>query len=493
MKRFHIILISIIFIFLPVLTSAAAQSEEAFTDEMESEFLEWVNSARANPLEMVATVGLDPDQVLADLPELYDVLTRGLAPLRSNYRLTDSARSHTRDMLENDFYGYDSQDGRTPDDRIFEAGYVADMTDESLGILGFFNFIDPTDAVSQIFSAVYRDELNPERTRPRNILDPEFEDVGIGFGAGKLTLKGVSFNVYLVTCDFGKPIAPALEPELFELINQFRAKPLEMVEAYNIDLDPFLEIDNGLYEILTVPIAPLVPNGSLQSASKGHSVDMMTNNFIDHLSSDGRSTEDRLMENGYYPISTGEVLQRVEFAPFTETSCVLGQIMGQMLLDEITNYVDFGTSTLLNPDLQDLGIGMVSGAFELEDEAVDELITTATLGAEEEERPPYLVGTIYRDDDGNGLYSYGEGVSEIRVTVEWVHTISGFLEIKELWSNNAGGFHYPLDSGLHKVTIYVPEMEPVEYFFVPEEESIRLEHLLLPENLHNEELVENGP
>jgi hypothetical protein len=36
-------------------------------------------------------------------------------------------------------------------------------------------------------------------------------------------------------------------------------------------------------------------------------------------------------------------------------------------------------------------------------------------------------------------------------------------------------------------------MEPVEYFFVPEEESIRLEHLLLPENLHNEELVENGP
>jgi hypothetical protein len=284
-----------------------------------------------------------------------------------------------------------------------------------------------------------------------------------------------------------------LEPELFELINQFRARPLEMAEAYDIDLDAFLETDTGLYEILTMSVAPLVPNGSLQSASKSHSIDMLTNNFIDHLSSDGRSTEDRLVENDYYPISTGEVLQLVEFPPFTEASNALGQIMEQMLRDEITDYVDFGTSTLLNPDLQDLGIGMVSGKYELENEAVDVLITTATLSEEAEERPPYLVGTIYRDDDGNGLYSYGEGVSGIRVTVEWVHTISGFLEIKELWSNKAGGFDYPLDSGLHRVTVYVPEMEPVEYFFVPEEDSIRLEHILLPENQDNEELAENGP
>jgi hypothetical protein len=36
-------------------------------------------------------------------------------------------------------------------------------------------------------------------------------------------------------------------------------------------------------------------------------------------------------------------------------------------------------------------------------------------------------------------------------------------------------------------------MEPVEYFFVPGEDSIRLEHILLPENQDNEELAENGP
>jgi hypothetical protein len=120
-------------------------------------------------------------------------------------------------------------------------------------------------------------------------------------------------------------------------------------------------------------------------------------------------------------------------------------------------------------------------------------VTTATLGVEAEEKPPYLVGIVYSDDDGNGLYSFGEGVSEIRVTVEWVHTISGFLEIKELLSNKTGGFHCPLDSGLHRVTVYVPEMEPAEYFFVPEEGNVRLEHLLIPEDLDSEELAENGP
>jgi hypothetical protein len=198
-----------------------------------------------------------------------------------------------------------------------------------------------------------------------------------------------------------------------------------------------------------------------------------------------------MVENDYDPIAVGEVLQRVELLPFTEASYALHRVMEQLLLDEITNYVDFGTSTLLNPDFQDLGIGMVSGTCEFDDEAVDVLITTTTLGTEEGERPPYLVGTVYSDDDENGLYSYREGISGIQVTVEWGHTLLGFLEIQEVWTNKAGGFHWPLDSGLHRVTVYVPDMEPVEYFLTPGEESVKLEYCL-PENPDNAESVENG-
>lgn len=492
MKRLHPILLGLILISISVLTHGTARSQEVFTDEMDAQLLDLINNARSNPLEMALAVGLDPDQVLTDLPELYDVLTQGLAPLRLDDKLTEAAQGHTLDMLESDYFGYDSQDGRSPVDRIHETGYPYEIADESLGLVGFFNFIDPSDAVAQVFSTLFRDELNPERTRPRNILDPDLEDVGIRFGAGKLTLQGVPFNVYLVTCDFGVPVTSSLEAGLSELINQFRARPLDMVEAYGIDIEPFLEIDTGLYEVLTTPVTPLVPSRSLQEASEGHSEDMLANDFIGHLSSDGRSTEDRMVENDYTPIVSGEVMQRVLFSSVEEASVALDQTMEQILVDEITGYVENGMLTVLNPDLQDLGIGMVTGTCEFDDEAVDVMMTTAALGAEEGGRPPTLVGTVYGDDDGNGIYSYGEGISGIRVTVEWVHTISGFLEIKELWSNKAGGFHCPLDSGLHKVTVYVPEMEPAEYFFVPEGESVRLEHYL-PENWDNEELAENGP
>ncbi len=492
MKRLHIILIGIIFISFSVMASANTGSEESFTDEMEAEFLEWINSARANPLEMAATVGLDPDQVLEDFPEFYDDLTQGMDPLNPDAALRDVARAHTEDMFTNGFFGYDSSDGTDLETRIRESAYNPESTGEAIGMLGFFNYIDTSEAVYQIFARLYIDELNPDRTRPLNILNPDFEDIGIGFGAGEFTVKEIPYNAYLVTCDFAYQVSmDDQELYLVELINQFRASPLDMVEAYGIDIEPYFEADTNLYEVLSTPVAPLVPNESLQSASKGHSDDMLVNNFIDHISSDGRSTEDRMVENDYDPIDVGEVLQRVELLPFTEAAYALHRVMEQMLLDEITNYVDFGTSTLLNPDFQDLGIGMVSGTCEFDDETVDVLISTTTLGTEEKERPPYLVGTVYSDDDENGLYSYREGISGIRVTVEWDHSISGFLEIKELWTNKAGGFQCPLDSGLHRVTVYVPEMEPVEYFLTTGEESVRLEYCL-PENPDNVESVENG-
>ena len=49
MKRLHIIMIGLVFISLSV-TSALANSEEPFTEEMETELLEWINAARTNPL-----------------------------------------------------------------------------------------------------------------------------------------------------------------------------------------------------------------------------------------------------------------------------------------------------------------------------------------------------------------------------------------------------------------------------------------------------------
>jgi uncharacterized protein YkwD len=449
MKRLHILFIGAILIFLPIGASAVAHSEETFTDEMEALLLEWINSARANPLEMAETVGLDPDQVLADLPELYDELTQGLAPLRPDSALAGVARSHTADMLENDFYGHDSSDGSTPADRILKAGYVSEITDESLGVLGFFNFIDPSDAVFRIFSTLYRGELNPKRTRPRNILAPEFRDVGIGFGAGKLTLQGVPFNVYLATCDFGAPMMSDLELGLLELINQARERPLEVAESMGLNRDEILENLPELADILLYGLAPLTFNEDLYGAAKNHALDMTENGYFSTTSLDGREVQDRFREQGYDPVEAGEslrILVTVDERDPREAAASCFEKLFRRELDPSTE-----DRNILNPAFKKAGVSFTTAVpVEDPDGEQDRLYAeyhTAMLVGDfglsmEDEGSPHLKGRVFIDWDGNGLYNLGEGMDEVGL-----HIQGPDIDF-EVYTNPAGGFSELLDPGM---------------------------------------------
>ncbi len=483
MKRLLIIIIGLVFISLSV-TSASATGEESFTKEMEIQLLEWINAARTNPLETAAMVGLDPDQVLAELPGLYDVLTQGLAPLSQDEMLSDAARSHTLDMLENDYYGYESQDGRMVDDRVLEAGYEAEVVDESLGMLGFYNFIDPTRAVFKIFSSMYKGELNPDRTRPLNILAPVFKDVGIGFGAGQLTLQGVPYNVYVVTCDFAAAFSQegrsrtAAELEMAGMINQLRASPLEVIESLSIELTPFMETDPNLYEVLARSVFPLVPSTSLQSASRAHSRDMLINDFVGHISSDGITVEDRIMASGYVPVKAGEVIQFVETdSPYGNEA--IEETLRGMVQGEIDHFMETGELILLNNEFVDMGIGAESGTLEWDGQALEGVMTTVTTGVSEDWKPFYLIGTVYDDENNDGLQSVGEGISGAKIAISSVDEAIDSEEFTETATNSAGMFAAPVDMGSYLVTISVPGEEPVEYVVSVEAENVWLEHHLV--------------
>ena len=174
----------------------------------------------------------------------------------------------------------------------------ATTAEESIGVLGFINFIDPQKAVFQIFSTLYRSELDPVRTRPRLILSADLEDLGIGFGSGRLTLGGTGYNVYLVTVDAASRLSPqqtisAMERQLEQMINQFRARPREVCNALGIDLEAFVAANPGLSAVLDRPRYPLIAAASLESAAVGHVHDMLSNNFISHIASDGRDLRSR--------------------------------------------------------------------------------------------------------------------------------------------------------------------------------------------------------
>ncbi len=166
-----------------------------------------INEARVKPLAVTKRLGLDEAKARLALGEDEWILDKGLQPVAWNAQLFESAWNHGEDMIENLYYSYVSQDGRTVDDRVAETGYEAVSTGESLGALAFQNFIDPMDAAASIFLNLVRDELDPERNEPRNIFNPSFRELGITFSAATLDVgERLPLYVYLVVADFADPV-----------------------------------------------------------------------------------------------------------------------------------------------------------------------------------------------------------------------------------------------------------------------------------------------
>ena len=61
--------------------------------------------------------------------------------------------------------------------------------------------------------------------------------MGIGFGAGPLTLGATLYNTYVVTCDFATPEIDSdeIESALLKMINEIRENPDKMLELLELD------------------------------------------------------------------------------------------------------------------------------------------------------------------------------------------------------------------------------------------------------------------
>ena len=73
----------------------------------EEALLALINQARQNPLAVAASMGMDPEKILKDLPELEKILKEGLPPVTFNGNLYEAARAHTQDMFANGYYSHD--------------------------------------------------------------------------------------------------------------------------------------------------------------------------------------------------------------------------------------------------------------------------------------------------------------------------------------------------------------------------------------------------
>ena len=467
----HITLLTVVLFFAFSVRPSSAQD---VSFQHEQDLLQLINEARENPLIVATSLGMDADQILKDLPELKDILTKGLPPLSFNESLYAAAGAHTRDMLENGYYSHTSLDGRTFEERILASGYVSLATRESLGMLAFSNFIQPAKAVALIFENMFRDELNPARTERRNILAGDVEEAGIGFGSGSFKIYGSIYNVYLTTCDFGASVRK-LELEFFNLINQARENPLAVAESLGMDPDQIMQDFPELRDILIYGLPPLTFNQHLYAAAGAHSRDMLENGYYSHFSLDGRTFEERIRETGYDLLDAGEHMAL--------------QCLGDDFIDENDDQIDrlvslmfrniFTTSELrpdsaeerniLDPVLREVGINVITGrSSELGGICGDNLLLmVADFGLSSEEQASAIVGVVYSDQDQDSLYSPGEGIEHVAVSVEGMSGDDTSCRFN-LYSNEAGGFILSAVPGEYRISVMGDEYEMVEYIEVGE-------------------------
>ena len=109
----------------------------------------------------------------------------GCSPLRSNSLLVGVARAHSLDMGRHDYFAHNSQDGRSPFDRMRAAGYSGGLMGENI-------------AAGQRTPGAVMDAWMHSEGHRANILNCGFHVIGIGVA----TVSGSPYGMYW-TQDFG--------------------------------------------------------------------------------------------------------------------------------------------------------------------------------------------------------------------------------------------------------------------------------------------------
>jgi uncharacterized protein YkwD len=96
----------------------------------------------------------------------------GVRPLATDPRLAAAAQAHAQDMLARAYYDHETPEGQTPRERVESTGYLAHKVGE--------NIAEGQFSVEEVMSGW----LGSSGHR-RNLLDPEFRDLGVGLAVGR--------------------------------------------------------------------------------------------------------------------------------------------------------------------------------------------------------------------------------------------------------------------------------------------------------------------
>jgi uncharacterized protein YkwD len=158
--------------------------------------LEMVNRARSNPPAAAAQYGIDLNQGLA--PGTISPNTdQPLAPVQA---LQTVAEQHSFDMITNHYFSHTSPTAGDPFQRMAAAGYSATLEGENIA-----QTFGPMNASANSQAGGLEDSLFRSSEHRTNILEPTYNEVGVGIlaGAGTVDSFGNTIPVVDATQDFG--------------------------------------------------------------------------------------------------------------------------------------------------------------------------------------------------------------------------------------------------------------------------------------------------
>jgi hypothetical protein len=244
----------------------------------------------------------------------------------------------------------------------------------------------------------------------------------------------------------GDPTAE--EQYMLELINRARANPPAEGLRLQATTDPdilgaysYFQVD--LAKVVAdfagyVPRPPLAFNANLIAAARGHSQDMVVNDFQGHTGSDGSTITNRVEAAGY----TGWNALAENVYAYAKNifygHAAFNVDWGVPSLGHRLNIMNFSAS---GPVYTEIGIGIVADTSP--STGVGPLVVTEDFGTRAGGQR-FVVGVIYKDDNRDGFYSIGEGVAGILVS-----TSQG----NYAYTSASGGFAIPLTSNSGSITV----------------------------------------
>jgi hypothetical protein len=161
---------------------------------LEQMILELVNRARLDPAAEAARYGIDLNE---GVPAGDTISTASKQPLAMNETLLGTARAHSQDMIDRDYFAHDTPEGVDPFQRMTNAGYNFTTAGENIALQTAPTITN--QSTIDLHQFLFVDPDFPGRGHRVNILLGDYQEIGVGQVTGDFQ----GSNATMLTEDFG--------------------------------------------------------------------------------------------------------------------------------------------------------------------------------------------------------------------------------------------------------------------------------------------------